>query len=156
MLDIKFIRENPEKVKEACQKKQIKADIALFLKIDKKRREVLGQLEKLRARKNEASKEISQTKDKKEKEKIINGMREIDKESDILEKELKAIEAKFRELMLHFPNIPFDNVPVGKDDSENVVLKKVGKVPQFDFKAKDHLEIGEGLDIIDVKRAAGF
>lgn len=154
MLDIKFIRQNPEKVKEACQKKQFKVDIDQILEIDKKRREVLTTLEKMLAQKNKASKKISQIQDKTEKQKIILKMRELDKNSDRLNKELKEIEKEFNDLMLQVPNLPFDEVPIGKDDSENIVLRKVGRIPKFNFKPKDYLEIAEKLDLIDVKRAA--
>ena len=81
-------------------------------------------------------------------------MRELDKNSDRLNSELKELDKEFNELMLQIPNFPFDDVPVGKDDSENVVLRKVGKIPKFGFQPKDYLEIAEKLDIIDVKRAA--
>ena len=154
MLDIKFIRENPEKVKEGCKKKQVKVDIDRLLEFDKKRREALQALEDMRAQKNKASKKISETKSKKEKQKIILAMQELDRNSDRLNKSLKELEEKFTQLMLQIPNLPQDDVPVGRDERDNVVLRKVGERPKFDFKPKDYLEIAEKLDLIDVKRAA--
>jgi seryl-tRNA synthetase len=154
MLDIKFIRQNPDVVKKGCQKKQIKVDIDRLLEVDKKRREALRALEDMRAQKNKASKEISGTKDKKEKAKIILKMKELDKNSDRLTKTLESLEEEFNDLMLQIPNLPLEDVPVGKDEKENVVLREVGERPKFDFRPKGYLEIAERLDLIDVQRAA--
>jgi seryl-tRNA synthetase len=154
MLDIKFIRENPKKVKEGCLKKGIKVDIDRLLEVDKKLRETLQALEDMRAQKNKANKEIQRAKDKKEKDKIILKMRELDKNSDRLNKNLKELNEEFNNLILQIPNLPFGDVPVGRDERDNVVLRKVGEKPKFDFKFKNYLEIAENLDLIDVKRAA--
>jgi len=154
MLDIKFIRQNPDKVKEGCQKKQVKVDINLLLEVDKKRRELLQALEDMRAQKNKASKKISETKGGKEKQKIILQMRELDKNSDRLTENSKKLDEEFKKLMLQIPNLPFDDVPVGRDERDNVVLREVGEKLKFDFKFKNYLEIAENLDLIDVKRAA--
>jgi len=185
MLDIKFIRNNPDLVKEGCRKKQVKIDIDRLLEVDKKRREVLQALEDMRAQKNKASKEISGTKgeeyklssspfaaarvDEKEKQKIILKMRELDKNSDRLNGTLKVLRGEFQNLMLLIPNLPLDDVPVGRDERENVVLREFGEKPKFaerslisrprstrafDFKFKDYLEIARNLDLIDVKKAA--
>lgn len=154
MLDIKFIRENPEIVKQGCEKKQVKVGIDKLLEVDKRRREILQALEDMRAQKNKASKEIAQTKEEKEKKKIILKMRELDRNSDRLTKILKEIEEEFNELMFQIPNLPQEDVPVGKDERDNVVLREVGEKPKFDFKPRDYLEIAEELDLIDIKRAA--
>jgi len=154
MLDIKFIRENPKKVKEACKNKQVKVDIEGLLKIDKEKRGIQTELEKIFAQKNKASKEISKAKDKKEKQKIISEMQKIDKKGDKLKEGLKKLDKEFETLMYQTPNIPLDDVPVGKDEKDNVVVRKVGKKTKFNFKPKDYLEIAEKLDLIDVKRAA--
>ena len=148
MLDIKFIRQNPQIVKEACQKKQVKVDIDKLLDLDKKRRGILVELENLRAEQNKISKQK------------ITEQRQINKAKEIKEKIketvplLKIIEKELNNLLFEIPNIPQENVPVGKDDSENVVLRKVGKTPKFGFQTKDYIEIGEKLDLIDTKRAA--
>jgi len=161
MIDIKFIRNYPDKVKEGCQKKQVKVDIDRLLEVDKKRREVLQALEDMRAQKNKASKKISETKGGKEKQKIILQMRELDKNSDRLTENSKKLDEEFKKLMLQIPNLPFDDVPLGRDERDNVVLREVGEKPKFDlpagrqgFQPKDYLEIAENLDLIDVKRAA--
>jgi len=154
MLDIKFIRENPDKVKEGCKAKQVKVDIDRLLEVDKKRRETLQALEDIRAQKNKANKEIQKAKNKREKEKIILKMRELDKNNDRLDENLKELEKKFNNLMFQIPNLPQEGVPVGKDEKDNVILRGVGEKTKFDFKPKDHLEIAEKLDLIDIKRAA--
>ncbi len=146
MLDINFIRQNPDKVKDGCRKKQVKVDIDQLLELDKKRRELLKESEGLRAKQNKISKQavakgqIEKAKELKEKIKKIGP-------------DLKKIENEFNDLMLQVPNLPQEDVPEGKDEAENVAIKKVGKIPTFSFKPKDHLEIGESLDLIDIKRA---
>jgi len=154
MLDIKFIRENPDKVKKGCKNKQVKVDIGRLLKVDKERRKIQTELEKIFAQKNKASKEISKAKDKKEKQKIISKMQKIDKNGDKLKQSLKKIDKEFETLMYQVPNMPLDGVPKGKSENDNVVMRKVGEKTKFDFKPKDYLEIAEKLDLIDVKRAA--
>lgn len=154
MLDIKFIRQNPDSVKKGAEKKGIKVDISRLLEVDKKRRETMTVLENMLAQKNEASKEIAAARDEEQRQKIISGMQELDKKSDRLSENLKETEKEFNELLLQIPNLPFDDVPVGRDDRDNIVLRKAGKAPKFNFPAKDYLEIAEKLDMIDVKRAA--
>lgn len=154
MLDVNVIRNHPNKVKEGCQKKRVKIDIDRLLKLDKKRRETIVASEKIAAQKNKASKEIAKTKNEKEKRGIILRMKESDKNSDKLNKTLKELEIEFNNLMSQVPNLPLEDVPVGKDEKDNVVLKEVGDKSKFDFKPKDYLAIAEKLDLIDVKRAA--
>jgi seryl-tRNA synthetase len=154
MLDIKFIRENPEKIKEGCQKKGVKVDIDRILEVDKKRRETIMALEDMRAKKNKASKEIAEAKSEQEKKKIIMEMKELDKGNDRLNKDLKALDEEFNTLMVAIPNLPLSDVPTGKSEKENVVLEEVGEKAKFDFQPKDYMKIGEGLGLIDVKRAA--
>jgi len=154
MLDIKFIRNHPDLIKEACRKKQVEVDIDQLLETDKKRRETIQALEDMRAQKNKVSKEIPKLKSEKEKKKLILEMRELDKNSDRLDKTLAAVEEEFNELMFKVPNLPFGDVPEGHDERDNLVLRQVGGKTKFDFKPKDHLEIAEKLDIIDVKKAS--
>lgn len=153
MLDIKFIRNNPDKVKDACEKKGINVDIDLLLETDKKRRETLQALEDMLAQKNKANKEIQQA-NPEEKNKIILEMRELDQNSDRLNQDSQKLEKEFNDLMLRIPNIPFSDVPLGQDERDNIVLREVGKKPKFDFQFKDYMEIAENLDLIDTKRAA--
>lgn len=144
MIDIKLLRENPEKVKQACKNRQAKVDIGQVLELDKKRRELIQEIEKLRAEQKKLGKDqIEQAKELKNKIKE-------------LEPELEKTELNFNILFLQIPNLPLDDVPVGKDASENKTLREVGKIPKFDFQPKDYLEIAEKLDIIDIKKAGNI
>lgn len=153
MLDLKFIRENIELIKEGLRKKQVKIDIDYLLHLDKERRDLLSQIEELRARQNQASKEIAsaQGEDKKRK---IREVKEVSTSLKSLEPKLKKREEELNNLLLKLPNLPDKSVPEGKDERENKILRKWGEPPKFSFKAKDHLEIGESLNLIDVNRAA--
>jgi seryl-tRNA synthetase len=149
MLDIKFIRENPEKVKQGAKNKGMEVDVEKLLEVDKKRRELMANTEQLKAEQNKLSKgQIT--------EELKVKARELKERIRADEAQLKEIEQEFNTLMYKIPNTPFDEVPVGRDDSENKV-KEFGKIkekPEFDFKPKEHWEIGEALDIIDTERAA--
>ncbi|MCH8986755.1 serine--tRNA ligase [Patescibacteria group bacterium] len=142
MLDIKYIRENPDKVKDTCKKRFLDCDIDKVLKLDKKKRKLLQDIEELRAKQNKLGKD-----DIKEGKKVKEQIKKI-------EPDLEKIEQEVEEKMRQIPNIPLDSVPVGEDDSKNEILRTWGEKTKFDFKPKDHLELGEALDIIDVKRAA--
>ena len=150
MLDIKFIRENPKQVKEGCQKKQVKVDIDRLLKLDKQHRELLQKIEALRAEQKKMSKKIGSGKKKAD----IKESREIKSKIKKLEPSLKKVNRELKEGLFLVPNLPLPGVPKGKDEGDNKVIKKVGQKPKFSFKPLDHLEIGEKLDIIDIKRAA--
>ncbi len=153
MLDIKFIRNNIEAVKKGCQSKNVEVDINRLLDVDSKRKELLQSIEEIQFQKNRANEKIKES-SKEEKDSIITEMRKLGDREDSLNKEFKEIDEEFRYLMLSIPNPPFDTVPLGKDDSENIVLRKEGERPEFTFDSRDYLEIAEGLDLIDVKRAA--
>ena len=141
-------------VKKGLQKKGSKVDIGELLEIDKKRREVNQALDDMRQKKNQASREIGVAKTDKEKKKIVLKMKELDSGNDRLDKDLKELDRKLEEILLKIPNLPLDTVPEGRDERDNVVLEKIGEKPDFGFKPKDYMEIGEKLDLIDVKRAA--
>ena len=154
MLDIKFIRENPEKVKKGAKNKGVKVDVDRLLEVDKNRRELLSQIESLRAEQNKLSKPFAAKGKPVKGEDAIKKAAELKRKVKGLEERFKLLDEEFDELMAQVPNLPFDDVPVGKDEADNKVLRKEGKVPKFAFNIKDHLELGEGLDIIDVKRAS--
>lgn len=153
MLDIKLIRENPSKIKEGCQKKRIKADIDKLLEVDRRRRELLREVENLRAKRNDVSNSIPRVSEE-EKEELISRMKKITVKIKEIEPELKKLEKEFTELMFQLPNMPLDDVPEGKDESENQVIRVWGEPQKFCFKPKNHLEIGRDLDLIDTERAA--
>lgn len=159
MLDIKFIRENPDKIKEACRKKQIKFDVDNLLEIDQKRRDLLKKVEAVREEKNKANQQIRETKDKEEREKIISKMREVTSGTEAIEQELKRTQEEFDSLILLVPNIPDETVPYGESDADNVEVRKWGEVPSFNFEVKDHFQLATDLDLIDFERGskvAGF
>lgn len=154
MLDIKFIRRNPEIIKDACKKKNVICDVDKLLDIDQKKLKIQQELEGIAAEKNKASKTIPQAKDAIERENIIKAMKILDERADDLAKKQKELETEFMDLMLLLPNIPLSTVPVGKDDSENVVAREVGKKTEFDFPPQSYLDISQKLDLIDTERAA--
>lgn len=154
MLDIEFIRQNPNKVKQGCQNKQVKVDIDKLLELDRKKREYLRKVESLRAEENRFSYLISKEVDPAKKDQFIQKAKDLKTEAGDYENSLKEIITEFEKLMLQIPNLPLEDVPVGKDERENVVLKSWGKPQKFKFKPRDYLEIAENLDLIDIKRAA--
>jgi len=141
MIDIKLLRDNPDKVKKAVQNKGAQVDIGKILELDKKRRELLQKTEEVRAEQKKLGKDQ------------ITKAKELKIEIKELEPELERVKKEFDELFLKIPNLPLDDVPVGKDETENVVLREVGKKPDFKFEPKDYLTLAEDK-WIDVKRAA--
>jgi len=154
MLDIKFIRENPDKIKEACKKKKVDFDVERFLEIDERRRELMKSIEELNAIKNQANKRIQLAQGEAERKDIISQMQELDKNSDVQDREFKAVDEEFKRLMLLVPNIPDDSVPVGDSDLDNAEVRKWGKIPGFNFELKDHVQLAKDLDLIDFERGA--
>lgn len=153
MLDIQFIRENAQVVKEAAKNKNVKVDIDALLEMDRKRKDFLQKLEDLRAKKNDVNDRIKLASDK-DRLRIIEEGKNIKEELEKVEPRYKRADERYAELMMLVPNIPSDDTPIGKDEDENVVVKQWGEKPQFPFKPKEHFEIAEALDLIDSERAA--
>lgn len=151
MIDLADLRNRPEAYQDAAKKKNIDLDVQAFLALDAKRRESLQEVEDLRAKQNTASKQIP-TLEGEEKQKMLSEMKEIADSAKAKDQELKEIEKEWMHMQLRMPGIPLENVPVGKDDSENVEIRRWGDVPAFDFPLKDHVTLGEELDIIDIPR----
>jgi seryl-tRNA synthetase len=144
MLDIAFIRENTEKVKAGVAAKQFDPKIVdEVLGLDEKRRKLIVEAEELRAKRNKAA----EGKDIAEGKKIKEELKKI-------EPELAKAEEEFKKALNQIPNLPADEVKEGKDERENEVINKWGEPKKFSFKAKDHLQLGEALGIIDVERAS--
>lgn len=156
MLDISFIRENPEKVKQGAKNKNLSPDIVdAVLQKDEQRRKLIVKVQEIREERNKLNEELKKGKN----DDLIAKSTELKQQLQDLEPELRLTEESFIELMLQVPNIPLDEVPVGKDENDNLVVRTVGEKPQFDFQPKDHIELGQSLDIIDVERGtkvAGF
>lgn len=143
-MDIKFIRENPEKVKKATRAKQQDPEMVdKFLVLDEERRKLLAKIEELRAQRNIAAKEKDIEKGKKIKKQLAE-----------LEPKLKELEKKFKELLFLIPNPPSDKAPLGKNEKDNVEVRKWGEPRKFDFPIKDHVELGESLAVLDFKSGA--
>lgn len=154
MLDIKFIRENIDLVRESIRNRNLKLDLDGLIKLDDSRRKALSEVEDLRAEKNKANDEISALlKAKKDAKKKIFSMKKIAERIDELETQLKEINAELDKLLLVIPNIPHASIPVG-DPSCKKTVRSWGVLPKFDFKPATHIELAQHLDIIDFSRAA--
>ena len=150
MLDIKFIRENPELVRESLRKRGDATSIDDILRLDEERRKLLFQAESLRAERKQASKELGRMAQKPPE--LTAQMREVGGKIKVLDAQIEAIEGKLSDLLLDLPNIVHESVPVGKDESENVVVRHWGSRKEFSFIPLPHWEIGERLGIIDFDR----
>lgn len=150
MLDIQFIRENPQKVKDAAAAKNITVDIDTLLELDHKRRELLQEIEKLRKARNETA---AQMKNGRPSPELIAEGKRIKELLSELEAQLEPTEAEYIVLLKAVPNIPLESVPFGKTEDENVVIKTVGEKPAFDFEVKNHAELAKEKDWLDQERA---
>jgi seryl-tRNA synthetase len=151
MLDPKLIRENPKLVEKKALEKGIKINIDHISELDARFREIDLLVQKLREEKNRLAKSAA---NEVNKEEVISKGREIKEKLEKEERALNALREEYQKVLLTIPNLAKNDVKVGKDESENEVIRKYGKPKKFDFKPKDHLELGEALDIIDVKTAA--
>jgi len=155
MLDLKFVRENADLVKEAAEKKNEKIDLGQILDLDKKRRSVISETERLKHEKNVSSEKIAKMKKEgKDAEEEITEMREISRRISGLDQKLRDLEQEIDGFLLGIPNLPHPSVPVGFDESCNVVMRSWGQIPQFDFEPRPHWELGEILGILDLPRAS--
>jgi seryl-tRNA synthetase len=152
MLDINLIREKPEMVRAAMVDLNAEAPIDQILSLDARRRELLTDVEALRAERNTVSKEIGRTKDKEERQAKIERMRAVGDQIDALESDLKAVEIDLEAAMLQVPNLPGPDVPVGPDESHNIVIRQKGEPRTFDFEVVPHWDLGPTLDIVDFER----
>jgi len=147
MLDIKFIRENPDTVKTAVKNRNLKLDINEVLDLDTERRKILVEAESLKAERNAISK-----KGKPDKA-IIDKMKILSQKVDDLDNKVEGIDKKIGNLLLYIPNIPHNSIPIGSPEN-NKEIKTWGNIRKFDFKPKTHMEIGEELDILDFPRSS--
>ncbi|MFA4941770.1 MAG: serine--tRNA ligase [Patescibacteria group bacterium] len=151
MLDIKFIRDNAKKIKEAAKNKNIKVDIDELLKIDEKRKETQAEIDELRAKRNELAQSANGKKPTAEQ---IKEGKKIKEEIADSEKKFNEINEEYENLMVLVPTISSEDTPIGKDESENVEVFKWGEPTKFDFEPKSHIEIAEDLDLFDIERGA--
>ncbi len=155
MLDIKLLRENPEKVKDALKKRGYERDqVDNLLEMDSRRLEVLRRVEELRNQRNVASKEIGRLKrEGKDTTELQKKMKEVSDEIQSLDEELRSLNEKIKQGLLMIPNIPHESVPEGHDENDNLEVRRWGNPREFDFEPLNHWDIGETLGIIDFERA---
>ena len=156
MLDINFIRNNPDKVKQAIAlKHENAASIDQILEVDIQRRSMIHACEQLKSKRNEKSKEVSELKKKgQDASKIIEETKKIGDDIKSIEEKLKELDTQITNLMLRIPNIPAADVPIGKDEKDNVIVKAWGQRKTFDFTPLPHWELGSILNILDMERAS--
>ena len=155
MLDIKFVRDNTELVQQALINRGTNLDLNEFLELEKKRRAVLAEVEALKSKRNTVSQQISVMKKNKENaDDLIVEMRSVGDDIAKLDVEVKEIETALAEIVMNIPNVPSAEVPVGKNEDDNVEIRTWGNIPAFSFAPKPHWEIGESLGILDFERGA--
>lgn len=166
MLDINFIRENPDLIANAMEKKRVKIErtyagvstvltgnesVKLLLEVDQKRRELKGKIDAIRAERNRVTQSIKESPNEQKTE-LVKKASVCKKELEALEPELEGVETDFNDMMLIIPNVPSADVPVGVTDEDNLEIRRWGDKKNFDFQPRDHIELGELLDIIDIPR----
>jgi seryl-tRNA synthetase len=152
VIDLRLIRDNPEGVKASIATLNTTAPIDEIVSLDQQRRALLTEVEALKAERNEGSKIVSRTKDADERQNLIENLRVLGDSITALDDQSRQIDAELHQLMLQVPNLPLPEVPVGPDESCNVVSRSVGEPRTFDFQPKPHWEIAEALGIIDFER----
>lgn len=153
MLDIKILRQNPDKIREALKNRCSDLDITPAIELDKQRRDLLADVEQKKAKQNEISKKVPAMKKAGENtDEIFKEMKELSSEIKADDEKVREIDEQLRSFMLKIPNIPNESCPIGKDDTENSEMRKWGTPREFDFEFKAHWDIGTDLDILDFER----
>lgn len=159
MLDIKFIREHKELIKEAARKKHIDFNVDNLIRVDNARRKLTQETEALRAEQNVESERVAKTENDEEKERLIKQLRNLKERFIQSESELKKTKENWKKLMLQVPNIPDHSVPEGETDADNKETRTWGEIPNFSFEPKNHIDLMKYLDLVDFDRGtkvAGF
>ena len=155
MLDPKLIKEKPEVIKDMLKARSVEFDLEGLIDSDQKRREFITKTDELRKKKNQVALNISEKKKKGEDiSSILAEMKSVSEQLSKLEVEQNNIEKKYLKLATSIPNLIHESVPIGEDEGSNKEIKKWGNIPEFDFKIKDHIDISEDLDLVDLERAA--
>lgn len=155
MLDIRAIRQNPDLLMKALEKRHAKVDLTEFLELDKKRRSLIAETEQMKSKQNEASKLIpAYKKEGKDISELMSEMKSISEKVKVLDNEIRDIDEQIEKILLMIPNMPNDLVPEGADDQDNEEVRRFGEPRQFDFEPKPHWELGADLDILDPETAA--
>jgi len=155
MLDLKFIRSNPDKLKKALEDRNYSFDVDYLLELDKKRRDMLSSVEQLKSQQNAQSKLVPQyKKEGKDVTSLMDEMKKLSEQIKDMDAQVREIDDEIESLLLTIPNIPSEKAPVGKSDADNKVVRVWGEPTKFDFEPKPHWEIGEDLGILDAAAAA--
>ncbi len=155
MLDPKLLRENPDKIRNMLQARAVKFPLDELISLDKSRRELIVNTDEFRKKRNEVSLEIARRKrGNEDASDLIEQMKKVSESLSKLEVEQIEIEERFTKLSLTLPNLVHESVPIGKDDTANQEVKQWGRIPVFDFEIKDHIDLTQSLDLVDLERAA--
>jgi seryl-tRNA synthetase len=155
MLDLKFVRENPDIVKEAAKNKNESADVDKILELDIRRRDIIAEVEQLKALRNKVSEQIAaKKKNKEDASDDIAQMKEVGQKIAGFDNDLRSVKEALEFHLIRVPNIPHESVPVGADEESNITVKEWGEIPKFDFEPKCHWEPGEKFDMIDLPAGA--
>src|ERR671921_929605 len=154
MLDLKYIRDNAKAVEENCKNRGVEADVRLVIELADRRSALIQELNELRQRQNEMAKSIGKERDEEARGRLIEESRAMKERLPSKEGELREVEERLRDEQLKIPNMTHPDSPIGKDDTENLEIRRWGEIPDFPFEPKDHVEIGEALGIIDFEAGA--
>jgi len=153
MIDLNLLREEPDLFRQALAARQMDASpVEQVIELDAQRRAILQEVEALKAERNAVSKEIGRMQDPIQRQAKIEAMRFVGEQISALDDKLRDVEARLDEVIATIPNLPDERTPYGKDESENVVIKAVGQIPEFDFDPRPHWDLGPELGIIDFER----
>ncbi len=152
MHDLNFIRENPSSFDESLKKRFLEPQSSIILDLDSKKRQLLSKSQDLRSERKKLSSSFSKL-NETEKSSIQEKVQNIKSKIDSLENDLAIIDKNLNEILSSIPNLPHQDVPVGEDETSNLVIKTVGEIPKFDFKPKPHFELGENLGMLDFEQA---
>ena len=154
MLDLKYIRENAEAVQENSRNRGVEADVGLVVELADRRSALIQELNELRQRQNQMARSIGKEQDSESRDRLIAESRAMKNRIPEKEADLSEVELRMREELLKIPNMTHPDAPIGKDDSENVEIRRWGEIPGFDFDVRDHVELGESLGVIDFDAGA--
>jgi seryl-tRNA synthetase len=154
VLDLKFIRENAQAVEENCKNRGVEADVGLVVELADRRSDLIQEVNELKQRQNQMAKSIGGERDEAARRRLIEESRAMKERLPAREEELREVEGRLREEQLKIPNMTHPDSPIGRDDTENVEVRRWGGIPDFAFDPKDHVEIGDALGIIDFDAGA--
>ena len=154
MLDLKFIRENADAVAENCRNRHVEADVGLVVELADRRSALIQELNELKQRQNELARSVGKERDPEARQRLVEEARSMKERVPSKESELAEVEERLREEQLKIPNMTHPDSPIGRDDSENVEIRRFGEPTRFGFEPKDHVELGEALGIIDFDAGA--